>query len=1080
VNVQPYGRPGDRRAYPRVACTLTCSVADLGTGRVLNVSDGGAFIALPDLHAHLPDQLRLQLSQLGGDQTIDVSARVVRVAALSPRGLGVGLQFLDLSEDAAEQIHRFVLGRLLSEIAEVMEGDPKPVDPRNIQVISGVAAVTGGLRDMIADGPVSGLLFQRDVGELVDLQLFQVGGPAMVVQLRDPAARLPGVGDHVHLTLSRGTFHAHAHTQVLDRSGGRVTLEVPASLTRFELRRSQRRSPGPQEMFVSIPLPYPPGRKLRREVLDISATGLAFKMRPDEALLLPGTPLREVVVSGANGDGETRKSAQVMHVTPVAGEGGVVEFLRVGLDFGIADEAFTKGVRPRGAAEKKSLGFVEKMGLLIGRLIPRKWAPTAAHGGSGVEVVRYPNRRREDIVAILNTTPRPDGRKLLAPVIIIPPAHSKRKESTSGLALTLVENFARRRQDVVVLRYDGVRNLGESYKDPDCREHGREAMRMTLSQAVDDIQATLDYVYDNPIFAPTQVILISFSLQGVVGRRAVFADKGRRIHYWLGINGAPAAQEVIRNASGGIDYVAQHASGKLSGVANILGVTGDIDHFCADLLREGLAFMADAKREIAEIPIPVTWLLGRYDAWIDPETIREFMAVPAPGPRELVELDCGHMPLSSVEALALFHATVRHVWRFLFREDIEPLTPDVRELVRVRNAEWRRVPKSPLPDRRRYWQEYLLGDSGTKLAYDVLNACDEYNEFLDRELDLLDVRPEHAVCDLGCGTGNLAARLLRRRGGRSRPPCASLSLVDFVPGALDEAERKLRALAEERGLAPPDVARHCVNVDISPVRTLRRFLAGELYGYDALRGIIKGLTGYSIDMWKAAEDWRLHDVLRGRELDKQDLAYLAAALPPDEQDIVLDFNRLTRWLRGRLLPGDVVREARARLERGQAVAAHELQLARLSLRTGDQVERLPFGDAHFDRVACSLVLSYLNNPLELLRELYRVIRPGGRVVVSTMQPDFDMSRIYQNLLRRLQTDPNMPLPAGIDRGAFLRDVRAFLSSAAFLSILAEEGQFAFFSRDELVMMVERAGFRRVEAVSAFGDPPQAIVAVGHR
>ena len=162
---------------------------------------------------------------------------------------------------------------------------------------------------------------------------------------------------------------------MLDRNGARVTLKVPTNLTRFEVRRAQRRSPGPQEMFVSIPLPFPPGKKLRREVLDISATGLAFKMRADEALLLPGTPLREIVVSGANGDGETRKNGQVMHVTAVNDDDGAVEYLRVGLDFGIADEAFNKGVRPGGAAEKKSLGFVEKMGLLIGRLIPRKAPP---------------------------------------------------------------------------------------------------------------------------------------------------------------------------------------------------------------------------------------------------------------------------------------------------------------------------------------------------------------------------------------------------------------------------------------------------------------------------------------------------------------------------------------------------------------------------------------------------------------------------------------------------------------------------------------------------------------------------------
>lgn len=1080
MNVQPYGRPGDRRAFPRVACTLACTIVGVGDGRILNVSDGGLFIALPDAQTHLPGQLRVRVTLAERGEPVDLVGRVVRSGALSPHGLGVGLQLQEVGEIAAEQIHRYVLGRLLGEIAEVMEGDPRPVDPRNVQVTSGTESVAQALRSMLSEGPVTGMLFQRDVGELADVQLTQVSGDAALVVLKDPGARRPTVGDHVHITLTRGTFNAHAHSQVLDRVGGRVTLEVPPTLTRFELRRAQRRSPGPEEMFITIPLPFPPGKKLRREVLDISATGLAFKMRPDEAYLLPGTPLREIVVSGASGGGETRKPAQVMHVTPVTGETGEIEYLRVGLDFGIADEAFSKGVRPRGAVEKKSLGFVEKMGMLIGRLIPRRTPQAGGAAAGGIEVYRYPNKRREEIVAILNTTPRSADRKLVAPVIVIPPAHSKRKESTSGLALTLVENFARRRQDVVVVRFDGVRNLGESYKDPDCREHGREAWRYTMSQSVDDIQATLNWIYDNPVFSPTQVVLLSFSMQGTPGRRAVYLDRGKRIHYWIGINGAPAIQEVLRNASGGVDYVAQYATGKKSGVASILGVTGDIDHFCADLLRENLAYMSDARREIAEISIPVTWFIGRHDAWIDPGTIREFMGIPAPGPRELVELDCGHMPLSSLEALELFHAITRHVWRFLFAEDIEPMTPDVRELVRVRNAEWRRVPKSPLPDRRRYWQEYLLGDTSGKLAYDVLNACDEYNEFLDRQIELLDVRPEHAVADMGCGTGNFSARLLRRRGARGRQPCARLALVDFVPAALEEAGRKLERTGAERGLALPEVARHVVNLDISPVRTLRRFLAGELYGYDPLRGIIKGLADYSIDMWKSVDDWRLHDILRGRELDKQDLSYVRAAFPADEQEVVLDANRLVRWLRGRLGPDDVVREARGKLERGGAVAPHELQLARLSLKAGDQVEQLPFADGALDRVACSLVLSYLSNPVELLREYHRVLRPGGRVVVSTMQPDFDMSRIYQNMLRRLQSDPNMPLPPGVDRVSFLRDVRDFLSSAAFLSILAEEGQFAFFSREEITSMVERAGFRRVETVASFGDPPQAFITVGHR
>jgi ubiquinone/menaquinone biosynthesis C-methylase UbiE len=1046
---------------------------------MVNVSDGGAFLNLPDVQVHPPRNILVRLTL--GDRAVELPAEVVRVTTVAPHGLGLGVQFHSAGEPAAEQIHNFVLARLLAEIAEIMEGDPRPVDPRNVSVFRGVAQVAAALSGMLeAEGDVPGTLFQRDVGELIDIQLAEADETGLVVTLKDPNARQPAARDHIHLTLTRGSFNAHAHTHVRTRTRERVTLDLPSQLTVFELRRAPRRAPGPEEMYVQIPLPFPPGKKLRREVLDISSTGLAFKVLPEEAYFLPGTPLREVVISGAGGDGERRKSAQVMHITPVSDERGRIDHLRVGVDFGITDDAFSKGTRPRPAGEKRSVSFVEKMGLLIGRMIPRRGPPApVTQASSGVEVIRYSNKRREDIVALLNTTPR-GGRRLHAPVIVIPPAHGKRKESTSVFAQMLVESFAKARRDVVVLRFDGVRNIGESYKDPECREQGREGLRNTLSQAVEDIQTTLDYVYNSPLFTPTEVVLCGFSLQGVPTRRAAYLDQGRRVHYLIGVNGAPAAQEVIRNAAGGVDYIAAAASGQKVGTAAILGITIEGDRYADDLIRSGLAFMSDAKREIGALPIPVTWILGRYDAWIDPATIREFMAVPAPAARELIELDCGHLPLNSYEAIEMFSQVVKAIGRQILREELEPVLPDVREIQRVRGAEWRRVPKSPLPDRRSYWQGYLLGDAAHKLSYDCLNASEDYLAFLDRESELLDLRPEHVVADMGCGTGNFAARLLRRHGNKSRTPIARLHLVDFVPGALDEAERKLAAIGQQQGAALPVVARHLVNLDISPIRTLRRFVAGELFGYDALKGIVRGLVDYSIDTWRACEDWRLHDIVRGRELDKQDLAYIRAGFPPDEQEVILDMNRLTRWLRGRATVEDLTRDGKSKLERSEPIAPHDLRLSRLSLRPSDAVERLPFADASLDRINCSLVLSYLSNPLELLREFYRILKPGGRIVVSSMQPDADMSRIYQRLLYRIEADPNLPLPRGMDRATFVGEARHFLNSAAFLFMLAEEGQFAFFSREELCNLVERAGFRRVESHPVFGDPPQAHVTVGIR
>lgn len=1074
----PYGRPGDRRAFPRVDCTVDCALADFGAGRILNISAGGAFIAVtgemkaPALHFGLT-------FELDGDP-VGVVVEVVRSSPLVPRGTGFGVRFLELAADVAGRVHRFVLGRLLTEIAEVMEESAAPLDPRSVSVVQGADAAVAHLREAIdAAGSLSGVLFERDVAELAEITIPAVTRQRLVVHLQGEGGERPQVGDHVHLSLRQGHSNIYFHTQVLDRSGGVLALEVPPSLTLFELRRAPRTVPGPGTMFVEIPVPFPPGRRLRREVLDISATGLAFRCRPDEVYFLPGTPLREIVITGAPGGGEERKSAQVMHVTPI-GEAEAIDHLRVGVDFGIGDDAFKRGVRPRPASERKTPSFFGRMGALLGQLMPRRTAAPQKQGPGGeVEVVRYANRRREEIVAIVNTTPREPSKRLRAPVIVIPPAHGKRKESTSGLALTLVENFAHRRRDVVVLRYDGIRNLGESYKDPDCREHGREALKMTLSQAVDDLEATLEYVANNPIFAATEVILVSFSLQAVVGRRVMTSDGGRRIRHWIAVNGAPYAAELIRNAAGGVDYFAQHALGRSAGVASILGVVTDADRFCADAVQAGLAYLPEARREVPAIAAPITWILGRYDAWVDPSIVRDLMALPAPAPREVIELECGHIPLNSEEGLALFATITRAIWRSLEGDEIEPIFPPWREFSRLRALEWRRTPRSPLPDKRRYWAEYLLGGGEHKISYDVLLACDEYLQFLDRQAELLGLASGQRVADMGCGTGNFAARLAERRGW-GRMTLARLSLVDFVPPALERARRKLEHVQSTRALVSAPVDCLQVSLELSPVRTFRAFLAGDFYGYDPLKGIMRGLGEYSVEMWKGMDEWRLHEVLRGRVLDRDDEAFLKAAFPSDEREVVLDVNRICRWLRGRVDRDDLTREGRRWVEGGQVPRLVDLRLQRLALKADDAVERLPFADGALDRIVCSLVLSYLDNPLETLREFYRCLDAGGRLVVSTMRPDVDMSRIYQNLLVRLERGEPVAIPEGMSRAEFTADLRAFLSSAAFLITLAEEGHFAFFSKAELHSLVERAGFRRVETVAAFGDPPQAFVTVGHK
>ncbi len=54
--------------------------------------------------------------------------------------------------------------------------------------------------------------------------------------------------------------------------------------------------------------------------------------------------------------------------------------------------------------------------------------------------------------------------------------------------------------------------------------------------------------------------------------------------------------------------------------------------------------------------------------------------------------------------------------------------------------------------------------------------------------------------------------------------------------------------------------------------------------------------------------------------------------------------------------------------------------ANIGLRAGD-VAALPYGDAAFDAATCTQVYEYVSDVARALRELHRVVRPGGRVVV---------------------------------------------------------------------------------------------------
>ena len=178
---------------------------------------------------------------------------------------------------------------------------------------------------------------------------------------------------------------------------------------------------------------------------------------------------------------------------------------------------------------------------------------------------------------------------------------------------------------------------------------------------------------------------------------------------------------------------------------------------------------------------------------------------------------------------------------------------------------------------------------------------------------------------------------------------------------------------------------------------------------------------------------------------------------------------------------DALARARSRLDEQTAGRAPiDLFAIETDLDVVHHGQRVPLADASCDRVIASLLLSYLECPDLLLAEAYRMLRPGGRLVVSSLCRDADISRLYVEAFEELRSGAaggDLPELRESDLGTVARN---FLNDAARILDLEDAGAFRFMDPDELGAAVERAGFEGVETRRTLGSPPQAVVLSARR
>ncbi|HEY6463250.1 MAG TPA: class I SAM-dependent methyltransferase, partial [Polyangiaceae bacterium] len=108
------------------------------------------------------------------------------------------------------------------------------------------------------------------------------------------------------------------------------------------------------------------------------------------------------------------------------------------------------------------------------------------------------------------------------------------------------------------------------------------------------------------------------------------------------------------------------------------------------------------------------------------------------------------------------------------------------------------------------------------------------------------------------------------------------------------------------------------------------------------------------------------------------------------------------------------------LSAGRARVAHAGLTDRVELREG-RAESLPFADGEFDALTFTYLLRYVDDPVATMRELARVVRPGGVVAMQ----EFGLPRGPWRPLWELYVRVGLPLAGAVVSPGW-RDVGVFL------------------------------------------------------
>ena len=247
---------------------------------------------------------------------------------------------------------------------------------------------------------------------------------------------------------------------------------------------------------------------------------------------------------------------------------------------------------------------------------------------------------------------------------------------------------------------------------------------------------------------------------------------------------------------------------------------------------------------------------------------------------------------------------------------------------------------------------------------------------------------------------------------------------------------------------------------------LHEFLTGTLFGPLALAGRIEGLNTTTIRKISEFYGARLHRILLGEDESVEGIMKLCQDLDEVEAETIRDISRASRFLKNMTKAED--------MKPGKTVASTTNDIILRHITFGNALKdcRVDLPSNQFNRIGASLVLPYLFDPKSVVKEFHRILAPGGKIVLSSLKPNFDSSKSYIEEADGIRKKTNL---SDKKKEQLLASLREFSSFVATLIELEDNNRFKFFTTGELMEMMTEAGFGNIKIKESMGTPPTGTI-----